>query len=143
MRYLAIDPGAKRTGLAVGDDETMHAGPVDTIVASDPAQLLRKIAEAIDEYEPDALVIGIPYNMDDTVGPAAKRAQALAMLLADHTGLPVHQFDERLTTYEANQRMAQSGLTHGQKKSRRDAIAAAALLEGFLKSDRSQDDAGS
>ena len=139
-RYLAIDPGGKRTGLAVGDDETGQAGPVDTIYASEPELLLRKIAEAIEEYEPHELVIGVPFNMDGTEGPAAKKARALGMLLEQNTGLPVHPVDERLTTYEANQRLSQSGLTHGQKKERRDAIAAAALLEGFLASDRSEDD---
>ncbi len=131
-RYLAIDPGSKRTGLATGDDETQQAGPVETIHTSDPEQLLREIARAIDEHAPDALVVGVPFNMDGSEGPAAKKAQALALLLAQHTGLPVHPVDERLTSYEADLRMAQSGLTHGQKKQRRDAIAAAALLEGFL-----------
>ena len=133
-RYLAIDPGTKRTGLAVGDDETMQAGPVQTVEASDPEQLLRRIAEAIEDHAPDALVVGIPFNMDGSEGPAAKRARALMMLLQQHTGLPVHPVDERLSSYEADQRMAGSGWTHGQKKQRRDAIAAAALLEVFLAS---------
>ncbi|MBI1370721.1 MAG: Holliday junction resolvase RuvX [Planctomycetes bacterium] len=132
MRYLAIDPGDKRTGLAVGDDLTGHAGPVDVIETSDPATLLRGIAEAIEDQGPDELVVGVPYDMDGKEGAAAKKSLALALLLESHTGLVVHRVDERLTSFEADERMKQSGLTHKQKKSRRDAIAAAAILEDFL-----------
>jgi putative Holliday junction resolvase len=136
MRYLAIDLGGKRTGLAVGDDLTGQAGPVGVIETSDHATLLRQLKVAIDEHGPDALVIGIPLNMDGTVGPAAKKAQALAILLEQSTGMKVHGFDERLTTFEADDLMKQSGLTHKQKKARRDAIAAAAILRDFLASRR-------
>ncbi len=132
MRYLAIDPGTRRTGLAVGDDQTGQAGPVGMIDTADPATLLREIRSAIDRHGPDELVIGIPLNMDDTAGPAAKKARALAMLLEQHTGLKVHCHDERLTSYAADELMKQSGLTHKQKKARRDAIAAAAILRDFL-----------
>lgn len=133
MRYLAIDPGDKRTGLAVGDDVTKQAGPVDVIETSDPGQLLRLIRDAIDEHGPDALVVGVPYNMDGTEGPAAKKAQALATLLQGATGLRVHLFDERLTTFEADDLM-KGHFTRKQKKQRRDAIAAAAILRDFLSS---------
>jgi putative Holliday junction resolvase len=132
MRYLAIDYGGKRTGLAVGDDLTRQAGPVGLIETSDNAELLRQLRERIDEFGPDALVIGVPYNMDGTAGPAAKKAEALAMLLEKATGLPVHRVDERLTSYDADERMKQTGLTRGQKKQRRDALAAAAILRDFL-----------
>jgi len=132
MRYLAIDYGGRRTGLAVGDDLTKQAGPVGMIEAADNATLLDELRKAIDDYGPDALVIGVPYNMDGTAGPAAKKAQALAMLLQQATGLTVHRVDERLTSYDADQRMRQSGLTRGQKKQRRDALAAAAILRDFL-----------
>jgi len=131
-RYLAIDYGGKRTGLAVGDDLTKQAGPVGMIETTDNATLLRELRKAIGEYGPDALVIGVPYNMDGTTGPAAKKAEALAMLLEQSTGLPVHRMDERLTSYDADERMKQTGLTHGQKKQRRDALAAAAILRDFM-----------
>ncbi len=132
MRYLAIDPGGKRTGLAVGDDLTGQAGPVGMIETSDPATLLSKIKNAIDEHGPDQLVIGIPLNMDGTIGPGAKKAQALAMLLEENTRLKVHCVDERLTSFAADDLMKQSGLTHKQKKTRRDALAATAILQDFL-----------
>lgn len=132
MRYLAIDLGDKRTGLAAGDDVTGQAGPVDVIETSAPPTLMRRLRDAIEEHGPDALVVGVPYNMDGTEGPAAKKAIALAQQLRDATGLPVHLMDERLTTFEADDLMRQSGLTHKQKKQRRDALAAAAILRDFL-----------
>ena len=134
MRYLAIDLGDKRTGLAMGDDLTRQAGPVDVIHASDPGQLLRAIRAAIEEHGPDALVVGVPYNIDGSTGSQAKKALALVALLEQATGLPVHPMDERLTTFQADDMLKQSGLTHKQKKERRDAIAAAAILRDFLAS---------
>lgn len=131
-RYLAIDYGGKRTGLAVGDALTRQAGPVGVIEAADNAALLRGLRGAIEEYAPDALVLGIPWNMDGSPGPAAKKAEALAMLLEQATGLTVHRVDERLSSFDADDRMKQSGLTRGQKKQRRDALAAAAILRDFL-----------
>ena len=130
--YLSIDLGDKRTGLATGDDETGLVSPVGAIEAADPASLLKGIREAIDEYAPDALVVGMPYNMDGSLGPRAKKAQALSALLEQNTGLPVHPVDERLTSFAADEQMSQSGLTHKQKKQRRDALAAAAILRDFL-----------
>jgi putative Holliday junction resolvase len=137
VRYLAIDPGEKRSGLAVGDVETGQAGPVGVLTTGDAEELMRGIEGAIEEHGPDALVVGIPYNMDDTEGPAAKRAQRLAERLERRTGLTVHRFDERLSSFEADERMKQTGLTRKQKKARRDALAAAAILQDFLAQQRS------
>lgn len=132
MRYLSIDLGGKRTGLAVGDDETGIVSPLDVIVTANPDERLRQIGRFIEEQQPDALILGMPFNMDGTLGPAAAKSVALAKVLTDRFGLPVHPMDERLTSAAANDQMAQSGLTHGQKKARRDALAAATILRDFL-----------
>lgn len=132
MRYLAIDLGEKRTGLAVGDDESGIVSPVDVIITSGPEERLRQLGVMIQEHEPDALVLGVPFNMDGSAGPMALKAQALGELLTQRFGKPVHEMDERLTSAAADAQMAQSGLTHGQKKARRDALAAAAILRDFL-----------
>jgi putative Holliday junction resolvase len=133
MRYLAIDLGEKRTGLAIGDDVTGIASPLDVIRTSSAEQRLVEIAHAVDEQGPGALVVGAPLNMDGTKGPAAEKAQVFADELGERFGLPVYLYDERLTSVAADDQMAQTGLTHGQKKARRDALAAAVILDGFLK----------
>ena len=132
MRYLAIDLGEKRTGLAVGDDVTGIASPLDVIQTSSVEVRFQAIARAIEEQGPGALVVGAPLNMDGTKGPAVARVEAFARALTERFGLPVHLYDERLTSVAADEQMAQTGLTHGQKKARRDALAAAAILRGFL-----------
>ncbi len=142
MRYLAIDLGDKRTGLAIGDTETGIASPLAVIEIprnrEEGRALLRDLARVVVEHlgEPGTsrgeLVVGLPLNMDGTEGPRAKIARDFATQLATTTGRIVHLHDERLTTAAADNKMARSGLTHGQKKARRDALAAAVLLENFL-----------
>ncbi|MEX0775496.1 MAG: Holliday junction resolvase RuvX [Phycisphaeraceae bacterium] len=132
MRYLAIDLGDKRTGLAVGDDVTGIASPLAVIATANAGERLRQLARIIDEQGPDALVLGLPVNMDGTHGPAAKKSQAFALELRRRFGLPVHSIDERLTSHAADALMSRSGLTRKGKKERRDALAAAVLLRDFL-----------
>ncbi len=140
MRYLAIDLGDKRTGIAVGDDVTGIASPIETIQASTPELRLIGFERVIQEQGPDALVLGVPLNMDGSEGPAVTKAKALADELTKRFGLPVHLVDERLTSVAADEQMAQSGLTRGQKKARRDALAAAAILRNFLATQHKPED---
>ncbi len=133
MRYLAIDLGDKRTGLAVGDDETALATPAATVpVARGPA-LIDAILRMIREHEVDALVLGLPLNADGSEGPRAKLTRRFGVSLQEATDVPMYYQDERLTTYAANQRLAGTGRTHKQKKAARDAIAAAEILQDFLR----------
>ena len=132
MRYLAIDLGAKRTGLAVGGDATGIVTPVGVITAAGDGELMREIARAIAEHGVDELVMGLPLNMDGTEGGPAERVRALKGFIEQRHGIPVNLQDERLTTFEADEQMVGRGLTRGKKKNLRDALAAAAILRDFL-----------
>jgi putative Holliday junction resolvase len=132
LRYLSIDLGDKRTGLAAGDDVTSLVSPHAVLDIPRGDGLVTAIAQAIAGLAPDALVIGLPLNMDDSEGPAAATARAFGAELGARCGLPVHFQDERLTSFDADQHMARSGRTRGQKKKIRDALAAAAILRDFL-----------
>ncbi len=132
MRYLAIDPGERRSGLAAGDDETGVVVPLESVTAANEARLVAEIRRRIDEQGPDGLVIGLPLNMDGTEGDAARRARALGERLGRESGRPVHFQDERLTTFAADQQMARSGRSRREKKAARDAFAAAEILRDFL-----------
>lgn len=134
MRILAVDLGDKRTGLAVGDDITRIASPLGKLDGPPDERMARRIADAARANEVDVIVLGLPINMDDSEGPRAKLVRAFGDLLARETPVRIDCFDERLTSAEADWQMAQSGLTHKQKKERRDALAAAAILRGFLES---------
>lgn len=139
MRHLSIDLGDKRTGIAVGDDESGLISPVDVITQPRGEPLLAALLKSIEEHAPKAIVIGLPLNMDGSEGPASKSIRAFAAQLQQRTPLPVHFQDERLTSYAADQHMAQSGRTHKQKKSLRDALAAAEILKDFFESKPSRE----
>jgi len=84
--------------------------------------------------EPGEIIMGLPLNMDGSEGPRAKIVRSFGARLAQRTGRVIHMQDERLTSVEANWRMAGSGMTHKQKKEKRDSLAAAAILRDFLES---------
>ncbi|MEC8818939.1 MAG: Holliday junction resolvase RuvX [Planctomycetota bacterium] len=136
MRMLAIDIGGRRTGFAVGDVELGLAQPVGVIEHANEAELMDAVAGMVEAHRPEALLVGLPLNMDDSEGPAARRMRETAVRIGERSGLPVHLQDERLTSFEADSRMARSGRTHAGKKRYRDAIAAAALLEDYFASRR-------
>lgn len=132
LRYLCIDLGDKRTGLASGDDVTRFVSPLLVLEIRRGPALVDAAAKAVAAHAPDALVIGLPLNMDGTEGDRAKIVRAFAAELEERTGLPVHLQDERLTSDAADAAMARSGRTHRQKKRLRDALAAAEILRDYL-----------
>lgn len=126
---MAIDLGDKRTGLAIGDESTGTAMPVDVLEVPRGPDLIQAIERAITEHAPHRVVVGLPLNMDGTEGDRAGICRAFGADLQVATGLPVAFQDERLSSDEANRRMARSGRTHGAKKRLRDALAACVVLE--------------
>lgn len=131
-RFLAIDLGDRRTGLATGDDNTRLVSPLAVLEIPPGPELVKAILRSAEDYGADALVIGLPLNMDGTEGPRVKIVRTFCASLAAQTALPIHEQDERLSSYAAEGRLAQSGRTHGQKKRIRDAMAAAEILGDFL-----------
>jgi putative Holliday junction resolvase len=145
MRYLAIDLGAKRTGLAVGDSIIGLVQPLRVLDVPRGPLLLDALAKAIDDVGPNRLVIGLPINMDGSEGPAAASVRALAAELEARTRVPVDVQDERLTSFAAEAHLDRSGRTHKEKKEIRDALAAAEILRDYLrriagKNDQNDDD---
>lgn len=132
MRYLSIDLGDKRTGVAIGDDVTGIASPHDVVRTGGEDDRLRQLLALIESEGPDGVVVGLPLNMDGSLGPAAQKAVAVGRRLAEASGMAVYFADERQTSLIADEQMAGSGLTHKQKKARRDALAAAAILRVFF-----------
>jgi len=139
MRIFAIDLGDQRTGLALGDRITNIASPAGLIEIpierNDGRALLDEILRQFSANTGGTdteMLIGMPLNMDNTEGPRAKLVRRFAQRLANASGLPVVLVDERRTSIAADHRMAQTGLTHKQKKKRRDAIAAATIAQLYL-----------
>ena len=132
MRYLAIDHGQKRTGLAVSDASETLVTPHSVIETSSANELLRQITHVVTTENIDAIVIGLPLNMDDSEGPRAKHVREFASELASKTDCSIIFHDERLSSFEADHLALDLELTRKRKKKRLDAIAAAAILRSFL-----------
>lgn len=136
MRYLAIDYGNKRTGLAICDVAETIVSPLTVI--HDQKGLLKKIADIVEAEKAEAIVLGLPLNMDDSHGPQAKLIFKFADQLKTQIDLPVHFQDERLSTFSAEEKLAAADFTRGKKKKRLDAVAAAQILEDFLQEKHSE-----
>jgi putative Holliday junction resolvase len=130
MRYLAIDYGAKRTGLAICDRDETIASPLAVIQGQE--HLLQEIADIVAAQGVDAIVLGLPLNMDDSEGPQAKLVRSFAARLTGRLGIPVHFQDERLSSFAAREKLAPAELTRKNTAKRLDAVAAAQILEAFL-----------
>lgn len=130
MKYLAIDYGHKRTGLAVCDPSQTICSPL--VVLDSTKGLIDKLVEIIKTQNVHGVVIGLPLNMDDTEGPQAKAVRRFADKLKTKTGIPIHFQDERLSTFGADEKLDMADLSPAEKKQRRDALAAADILETFL-----------
>lgn len=121
--FLALDFGLKRTGIAVGNCLTRCATPLATIKAEGDARFVQ-IAARIKEWQPDALVVGIPFYPDGAAHDNTRHAQRFSRQLQGRFGLPVFEVDERYSTTEALQNGAHDP----------DAAAAGIILEQFLRS---------
>jgi putative Holliday junction resolvase len=134
-RYLAIDFGSKRIGLAIGDSGAGIASPLKTLEATGrPAADIAAVLAVCREYEVDALVIGLPLNMDGTEGSQAKATRAFGDALATAGGKRVHYHDERLSSYAAEGLLQGEALTRKKKRPRLDRLAAQVILQDFLAS---------
>lgn len=131
-RLLAIDLGGRRTGLALGDDASGVCSPLPALRAPPGPERWTQLSRVVEREAPDALVLGLPLHMDGSAGKAARRCRAFAQEAAERYRLPVHLVDERRSSLEADEAMARSGLTHAQKKARRDGLAAVVLLRRYL-----------
>lgn len=128
---LGVDPGSKRVGLAVaGLLGIVH--PIGFADAQPRERLLADIGAQARERDCVGIVVGLPINMDGSEGPAAKAARELGAEIALATGLPVDYCDERLSSFEAEQKVGELGLTRKKRKARVDAVAAAGILQGYL-----------
>jgi putative Holliday junction resolvase len=138
MRILGVDDGRRRIGLAVGDPTGTLARPVETVAGhDDPAAGAREVAAAIERLEAGdepigTIVVGLPLRLDGTPNEQTDHARGLAAALERLTGLTVVLQDERLTSREAESRLALRERDWRARKKRLDAAAAAVMLQEYL-----------
>ncbi|BAU71990.1 Holliday junction resolvase RuvX [Metapseudomonas furukawaii] len=135
---LGFDYGTRQIGVAVGQAITGQARELKVLKAQNGVPDWQQVEALIREWQPDAIVVGLPLNMDGTPSEMSARAEKFARRLNGRFNLPVFTHDERLTTFEAKgQRLAQ-GQRDGYRERPVDALAAALLLEGWLAENPSQ-----
>ncbi len=133
MRVLGVDLGSKRIGIAVSDRSGTIASPLTVLQRSgSPARDHQQIAALVLEEEAEAVVVGLPLNMNGTSGPAAQAAIKEAKALATVVGVPVHTSDERRTTVSADRAMIEAGMNAVKRRKVVDKVAAAVILQHWL-----------
>jgi len=140
MRYLAIDYGTKRTGLAICDRAETIASPLTVIQGQ--KELLKKIAVVVETENVEAVVLGLPLNMTGSESSQTKLVFKFAEQLKDYLHIPVHFQDERLSSFSAEEKLTSAKFTRGKKRKRLDAVAAAEILEAFLEQKTPRNSAG-
>jgi putative Holliday junction resolvase len=133
MRYLGVDSGTKRIGIALSDTRGI-VSPLKVLQSTGNMQQdARQILSLADEYAVDTIILGLPLNMDGTEGPQAQFSRQLAETIEAQGETPVQLFDERLTSRAADSQLVDGRrLTRKKKKARHDAVAAQVLLQSYL-----------
>ena len=137
MRALGLDLGSKRSGVAVSDSDGRVATPIEVVHRSGNRQVEHRVlADLAEEWEVEAVVVGIPYSLDESTGPMAQamaaEAAELARVLGARSGGPVETYDERLTTVTAERTLREQDLRAPQRRTVVDMVAAAVMLQGWL-----------
>jgi putative Holliday junction resolvase len=134
MRALGLDFGERRIGVAVSDELGWTASAVGTVERTGDDGEFRRIAEMAQQYQADVIVVGLPVNMDGTLGPGAEKCKAFAERLRQTLNMPVHLWDERLTTVTAERTLIEAGMGRRKRKRVVDRLAAAVMLQHYLDS---------
>ncbi len=129
---MAIDLGKARTGLAVCDKNEILASPIGTIQEKDDEKLIMKIIENLTSYKAEMAVIGLPKNMDGSLGESAERAQKFAEILREKINIPINLWDERRTTIAAHNYLNQTNTRGKKRKNIIDTLSASIILENYL-----------
>ena len=130
MTALGIDYGEKRIGVAVTDELEIIASPLATI--ANDSGTVAELQRIVSERRIDTVVVGLPLNMNGTLGPSGKAAQAFARVLQARLNIAVETIDERLTTVQAERAMLAHDLSRAKRARRRDEMAAQMLLQSYI-----------
>ncbi len=133
-RVLAIDFGERRIGLALAEPGKTLVGGLPTLdLKTLKGTAVQAIARIVEEQRVDRIVLGIPYSMDGSEGPAARLAREFEARLTVRLEVPVEEWDERLTSEAARTRLRDLGYSEREMRSRLDQLSAVLMLEGWLR----------
>ena len=133
-RILSLDIGTKRIGVAVSDALLLGATPLKTIQRKEDSKAREEIIKILEEYKTDVILIGIPYNMDGTLGFQAKNCLEFIKPFRDN--YTILEQDERLSSFESEEILKQKGKKYTKDKGLVDMTAAAVILQNYLENNR-------
>lgn len=132
-RYLGIDYGTKRVGLAISDGLGLTARPLEVVKRAEAAN---RVAELVAEYNVEVVIIGMPTGLSGGEGVSAEGARDLGEEIREATGVEVSFIDERFTSRMAESALLESGMKRRDRRSTVDKVAAAIILQGYLDAQR-------
>lgn len=132
QRYLALDVGDKRIGVAISDALGLTAQALETYERKGINTDIQHFAQLYKEHQPVALVVGLPRNMNGTYGPQAEKVKSYACSLSAALDCPIIYYDERLTTVMAQRTLIQADISRKKRRGIVDRVAAVHILQGFL-----------
>ncbi|MGO4887378.1 Holliday junction resolvase RuvX [Anaerobacillus sp. MEB173] len=138
MRVLGLDVGTKTVGIAVSDELGWTAQGVETLKRDpdNPDDIWEQLKRIVQEYQVDSFVVGLPKNMNGTIGPSGEACQDFAKELEQRFQLPTVLWDERLTTMAAERMLISADVSRKKRKKVIDKMAAVMILQGYLDSKR-------
>ena len=135
-KYLGVDYGDKRTGLAECDVSGLIAGGIGTISEGGMRKTAVKVAEEAEKRSCKKIIIGLPKNMDGSEGPRADVIKAFGSLLAEITSIPIDYYDERMTTMVAYRFLGETGTYGKKRKETVDTLSAQIILQNYIDRER-------
>ena len=138
MRVLGLDIGERRIGVALSDPLMIMAGALTVVERVTDDAALKQIIDLARENEVERIVVGMPRSLDGSLGKQAQAVQSFVDLLKERTDIPVVTWDERLSTVAAERTMLEVGMKRDKRKKRRDSLAAAIILQGYLDREKSR-----
>lgn len=132
MGILGLDVGEKRIGVAIAGPEGLLAIPLTVIDRVGERADLKAILALVREHGVKRIVVGLPRSLDGSIGQQAERVLAFSKELSQETDIPIDTWDERLSTVAAERLMVDAGVKRGKRRARRDALAAALILQSYL-----------
>ena len=137
-KYLAVDYGDKRTGLADCDISGLVASGIGTVSEGGMRSTAVRVAKEAGERSCKKIIVGLPKNMDGSEGPRADVIKAFVAILAELTDIPIELYDERMTTMVAYRFLGETGTYGKKRKSCVDTLSAQIILQNYLDRERSQ-----
>ncbi|CAB4745604.1 unannotated protein [freshwater metagenome] len=139
-RVLGVDLGAKRVGVAISDSARRVATPIEVVLRSgNRGRDHRALRALVDEWEASAVVVGVPYSLDGSIGPSAAGVLQEIETLRATIGVPVETYDERLSTVTAERSLMRQNLRAPERRRVVDMVAASVLLQGWLDAEAARD----